>query len=212
MDGNNKHKTHLKIAVTGGAGSGKSTVCKRFKELGAWVISADELARKVVRQGSSGFVKIVEHFGKTVLRSDGTLDRRKLRAMMLSDEAARKNLERLIHPEIISQINLEIREAMRGPGPLIIVEVPLLFELDMADEFDRVVMVSAGTDRKVQRLMDRDRVSETDARALVSVQMPDKIKLDQSDDVIQNNKSLKDLEAAVDDLYHRLATKISKTA
>ena len=212
MDGNNKHKTHLKIAVTGGAGSGKSTVCKRFKELGAWVISADVLARRVVRPGSSGFLKIVKRFGKTVLQSDGTLDRRKLRAMMLSDAAAKKDIERLIHPEILSQINHEVREAIRGPDPIIIVEVPLLFELDMADEFDRVVMVSADADRKVKRLMDRDRVSETDAKALVAVQMPDKLKADQSDDVIRNNKSLKDLETAVDDLYHRLATKISKIA
>ncbi len=72
MDGEKHHKTHLKVSVTGGAGSGKSSVCSRFKELGAWVISADELARKVVRPGSSGFEKIVKHVGKAVLQSDGT--------------------------------------------------------------------------------------------------------------------------------------------
>ena len=212
MKGKKHHKTHLKISVTGGAGSGKSSVCSRFKELGAWVISADELARKVVRPGSSGFEKIVEHFGQAILQSVGTLNRRKMREVMLSDETARKDLERLIHPEILDQMNLEIRKAVKAAHRLIIVEVPLLFELNMADEFDHVVMVSADSDIKVKRLMDRDRVSETDARALVAVQLPDELKEKQSDHVIRNNKSLKDLITAVDDLYSRLAAKLSKTA
>ncbi len=212
MEEEKHHKTHLKVSVTGGAGSGKSSVCSRFKELGAWVISADELARKVVRPGSSGFERIVEHFGKAVLQSDGTLNRRKMREIMLSDETARKDLERLIHPDILHWMNLEIQEAVQAASPIIIVEVPLLFELNMADEFDHVVMVSADSDFKVKRLMNRDRVSEADARALVTVQMPDELKEKQSDDVIRNNKSLKDLITAVDDLYYRLTAKLSKIA
>ena len=212
MEGEKHHKTHLKVSVTGGAGSGKSSVCSRFKELGAWVISADELARKVVRPGSSGFEKIVEHFGKAVLESDGTLNRRKMREIMLSDETARKDLERLIHPEILGRMNLEIRKAVKAAHRLIIVEVPLLFELNMAGEFDHVVMISADSDIKVERLVNRDRVSYTDARALVTVQIPDKLKEKQSDYIIRNNKSLKELITAVDDLYCRLAAKLSKTA
>jgi dephospho-CoA kinase len=212
MGGGKHRKTHLKVSVTGGAGSGKSSVCSRFKELGAWVISADELARKVVRPGFSGFKKIVEHFGKAILESNGTLNRRKMRGIMLSDETARKDLERLIHPEILGQMNLEVQKAMKAAHRLIIVEVPLLFELNMADEFDHVIMVSADADIKVKRLIDRDRVSEADARALVTVQMPDELKEKQSDEVIRNNKSLKVLITAVDDLYCRLAAKLSKTA
>ena len=212
MDGEKHHKTHLKVSVTGGAGSGKSSVCSRFKELGAWVISADELARKVVRPGSSGFKKIVEHFGKAILESNGTLNRRKMREIMLSGETARKDLERLIHPEILGRMNLEVQKAVKAAHRLIIVEVPLLFELNMADEFDHVIMVSADADIKVKRLIDRDRVSEADARALVTVQMPDELKEKQSDEVIRNNKSLKVLITAVDDLYCRLAAKLSKTA
>ena len=212
MGGEKHHKTHLKVSVTGGAGSGKSSVCSRFKELGAWVISADELARKVVRPGFSGFKKIVEHFGKAILESNGTLNRRKMREIMLSGETARKDLERLIHPEILGRMNIEIRKAVKAAHRLIIVEVPLLFELNMADEFDHVIMVSADSDIKVKRLIDRDRVSEADARALVTVQMPDELKEKQSDEVIRNNKSLKVLITAVDDLYCRLAAKLSKTA
>jgi dephospho-CoA kinase len=212
MEGDKHHKTHLKVSVTGGAGSGKSSVCSRFKELGAWVISADEVARKVVRPGYSGFKKIVEHFGKAVLQSNGTLNRRKMREIMLSDETAKTDLERLIHPEILDQMNIEIRKAVKAAQRLIVVEVPLLFELNMADEFDHVVMVSADADIKVKRLTDRDRVSEADARALVTVQMSDELKEKQSDDVIRNNKSLKDLITAVDELYCRLAAKLSETA
>ena len=212
MQGEKHDKTHLNVAVTGGAGSGKSSVCSRFKELGAWVISADELARKVVLPGSSGFEKIVKRFGKAVLQPDGVLNRRKMREIMLTDDTARKDLEQLIHPEILTRMNTEIQKAVKAAHRIIIVEVPLLFELKMADEFDHVIMVSTDTNIKVKRLMDRDRVSEADARALVTVQMSDKLKEKQSDDVIQNNKSLKDLMTAVDDLYYRLVAKLSKTA
>ena len=135
-----------------------------------------------------------------------------MREIMLSGETARKDLERLIHPEILGRMNIEIRKAVKAAHRLIIIEVPLLFELNMADEFDHVIMVSADSDFKVKRLMNRDRVSEADARTLVTVQMPDELKEKQSDDVIRNNKSLKDLITAVDDLYYRLAAKLSKTA
>ena len=118
----------------------------------------------------------------------------------------------MIHPEILGRMNIEIRKAVKAAHRLIIVEVPLLFELNMADEFDHVIMVSADSDIKVKRLIDRDRVSEADARALVTVQMPDELKEKQSDDVIRNNKSLKGLITAVDDLYCRLAAKLSKIA
>ena len=206
------HKMHLTVAVTGGAGSGKSSVCSRFKELGAWVISADELAKKVVLAGSSGLGKIVKRFGNAVLKSDGTLNRKKMREIMLSDEAAKKDLEQLIHPEILTRMNIEIQKAVKAAYRIIIVEVPLLFELKMADEFDHVIMVWTDTNIKVKRLMDRDRVSEADARALITIQMPDELKQKQSDDVIRNNKSLKDLMTTVDDLYYRLLAKLSKTA
>jgi len=212
MEAEGLQRTHLTVSVTGGAGSGKSSVCQRFKELGAWVISADELARKAVQPGSSGIAKIIEHFGKSVLKSDGTLNRQKMRKLILADENARKDLERLIHPDILHWMNLEIQEAVQAASPIIIVEVPLLFELNLSDQFDHVVMVSANPEDKIRRLMDRDQVSEADAQTLVNVQLPDEVKEKQSDYVIRNDKSLKNLMTGVDDLYYRLTEKLCKTA
>ena len=212
MTGKNRHKTSIKVSVTGGAGSGKSSVCKRLRELGAWVISADELARKAVEPGSPGLMKIIEAFGKSVLKPDGALNRRKMRRIIMADEKARKDLESLIHPEILHLMNLEIQQAIEGANPLIIAEVPLLFELGLSDQFDHVVMVAADPETKIRRIMARDQVSETDARTLVNNQLPDEFKAARSDFVIRNDASLKNLMTAVDNLYQRLIEKSSKTA
>ena len=212
MKGENRLKTSIKVSITGGAGSGKSSVCKRLSELGAWVISADDLARKAVEPGSPGLRKIIEHFGKAVLKPDGTLNRRKVRKIIMADETARKDLERLIHPEILHRMNFEIQQAIQGTNPLIVAEVPLLFELGLSDQFDHVVMVAADPETKIRRIMARDRVSETDARTLVNAQLPDELKEAQSDCVIRNDTSLKNLMTAVDNLYKRLIEKSSKTA
>ena len=202
----------LKVAVTGGAGSGKSTVCKRLKELGAYLISSDELARQVVVPGSLGLKQIVAHFGETVLNPDKTLNRHALRSIMISDPESRKRLESLIHPEILKQMNLEIEKAEHTSHPIIVIEVPLLFEGELAHLFDHVVMVAADSQQKIDRLMERDRVSETDAQHLIDIQLSDEVKISRSDTVIQNNKSLKELLPAVDDLYGKLMENLSETA
>jgi dephospho-CoA kinase len=200
---NKTNKKILKVAVTGGAGSGKTSVCKRLKELGVKVISADELAREAVAPGSTAFKKIVHYFGKTVLLSDGTLNRKKLRRM-ITDDDARLAMERFIHHEIEKLILKNVVCAEKEGCRMVVIEVPLLFELGMKEKFDWVVVVSTDKELRVKRLMARDQTSRDEAMGLIDVQMPEKEKIDRADYVVRNEGSMEKLVESVDILFNNL--------
>lgn len=200
----------LKVAVTGGACSGKTSVCNRLKELGAKVISSDVLAREAVSPGSPAYKNIVNYFGKRVLENDGALNRRMLRRIIISDEVARRYLERFVHSEIIHIMELQIAKAENAGSPVVVVEVPLLFELGMEDLFDVVVVVSADYELEVKRLMDRDGVSRDDAKALLNIQMSDKEKVKRAEFVIKNDGSIEHLIRSVDSVYEKFFQKYAK--
>ncbi len=191
----------LRVAVTGGAGSGKTSVCNRLKELGIKIISSDALAREAVVPNSTAHKKIVEFFGETVLLSDGTLNRKMLRRMIISDDAARLALERIVHPEISNLMREKIAWAENEGCDIVVVEVPLLFELNMQEQFDWIILVSAGHELRVKRLMVRDSISCDEAETLIHVQMPDKDKIGRADFVLSNEDSKARLMEAVDFLY-----------
>lgn len=197
----------VKIAVTGGAGSGKTCVCKRFEELGLKVVSSDVLARDVVVPGSAAYGEIVRYFGERVLKKDGNLNRRLLRRIIVQDAAARKSLESFIHPEIIKRIGFEVAAAEKEGLSAVVVEVPLLFELGMQDEFDHVVVVSTDSETRIRRLMNRDHISREEAQALLDVQMPDEEKTKRTNFVIRNNGSLGAMIRSVDRFYEKLCKK-----
>ena len=201
---NKTNKKILKVAVTGGAGSGKTSVCNRLKALGVKVISADEMAREAVAPGSTAFKKIVRYFGDTVLLSDGTLNRRILRRMITDDDNARLAMERFIHHEIAKLILKNVVCAEKEGCPMVVIEVPLLFELGMKEKFDWVVVVSADKERRVKRLMERDQTSRDEAMDLINVQMPDKEKVDRADYVVRNEGSMEKLVESVDILFNNL--------
>lgn len=200
----------IKIAVTGSAGSGKTLVCSRFRELGVNVISADTLARDVVAPESPAYEQIVNFFGETVLREDGALNRQMLRRRMITDERARETLEQIIHPEIQSRIQLKMSEAEQSGDPVVIVEVPLLFESGAADRFDAVITVTADRESQIRRLMDRDGISRNEAKALLMVQMSDDEKVKQSEFVIENNGTPDGLKRSVDAVYEKIYRKYLK--
>jgi dephospho-CoA kinase len=206
---NETNKKILKVAVTGGAGSGKTSVCNRLKELGVKVISADEMAREAVAPGSTAFKKIVRHFGRTVLLSDGTLNRKILRQMITDDDDARLTLERFIHHEIEKLIHKNVICAEKDGCSMVVIEIPLLFELGMKERFDWVVVVSADKESRVKRLMERDRTSRGAAEDLINVQMPDKEKISRADYVVWNEGSMEKLIVSVDVLFENL-TKSTK--
>lgn len=200
----------LKVAVTGCAGSGKTYVCNRFKELGVKVISSDVLAREVVAQDSPAYNKIINYFGKKVLTKDGSLNRRMLRRIIINDNVAREALESFVHPEIIKLMHSQMIKAEKDDNHIVLVEVPLLFELGIEDRFDVVIAVVAGRKLRVKRLMDRDDVSREDAEALLNYQLPDEDKARRADFVIKNDGSFARTIRSVDHLYKDLVQKYVK--
>lgn len=191
----------LKVAVTGSAASGKTLVCKRLGELGVRVVSADVLARKAVAQGTVAFENIVAYFGKRVLNPNGHLDRRALRRIVFADDSARKTLEAFVHPEIVHLMQIEMVNAEKAGEPVIVVEVPLLFESGLETLFDLTVNVSAPFEMQIQRLMGRDKVSRDEARALLEAQLPDDVKSSRADIVLKNSGSIEQINSSVDSLY-----------
>jgi dephospho-CoA kinase len=198
----------LKVAVTGGAGSGKTSVCNRLKELGVKVISADEMAREAVAPGSEALTKIIRFFGEKVVLSDGTLNRKILRRM-ITDDDARLTLERFLHHEITKLIHKNVVCAEKEGCRIVAIEVPLLFELDMKERFNWVVVVSADQELRIKRLMERDQTSRDAAKDLINVQMPDEEKIGRADYVVWNEGSMEKLVESVDVLFKNL-TKITK--
>jgi dephospho-CoA kinase len=206
----NKTKQNvLRVAVTGGAGSGKTSVCNRLKALGVKVISADEMARKAVTPGSEALTKITRYFGDAVLLDDGTLNRKMLRRMITDDDSARLALERFLHYEITKLIHKNVVCAEKEGCHLVVIEVPLLFELNMKERFDWVVVVSADKELRVKRLMERDQTSRDAAEDLINVQMPDEEKIGRADYVVWNEGSMEKLLESVDILFKNLI-KITK--
>lgn len=201
----------LRIAVTGGAASGKSAVCECFGRSGAHVLNMDALARDAVRPGSEALKEIVEHFGKGVLASDGSLDRRKLRGIITRDAQARKVLESLTHPEIFRLFEEKVAAIeSRREDVIVVVEVPLLIELGIQEQFDVVVLVEANSDLQKSRLMARDDSSDAEAQALLDIQMAGEKKRPYADYIVKNRGSLKEVEVAVRKIYRKITKKLPK--
>lgn len=191
----------MRVGLTGGVGSGKSTVSARLASHGAIVIDADALAREVVQPGTPGLAAVVERFGDSVLAPDGTLDRPKLASIVFSDEQARADLNAIVHP----LVGARTAEAMAAapPDAVLVYDVPLLVESNMAAGFDVVVVVLADPEIRVQRLAGRG-MPEADARARIAAQASDDQRRAVADEVLDNNGSRAALEAAVDALWGRL--------
>ncbi len=193
----------LKIAVTGGVASGKSTVCNIFEDLGVATYSADQFSRDVVKKDSRAYHKIIEHFGKTVVKEDGSINRRLLRDIITKNHQEKVALENIVHPEIISLMKKKLAETQKK-SQIIVMEVPLLFELGLENLFDVTIMVYAESDLKMKRLQARDNVTEEKASTLIGLQMADKKKVNCSDFVIFNNGSQEQLAKEVKKLYRKI--------
>jgi dephospho-CoA kinase len=141
------------VGLTGGIGSGKSTVAAMFEELGARIIYADELAREAIAPGTSGFEAVVARFGSEIVQDDGRIDRKLLAAMVFGQPENMADLEAIIHPRVAAALSA-LRKAI-DPSKVVIYEIPLLAELDMADRFDKVIVVLAPAVDRIIRLKAR---------------------------------------------------------
>ncbi len=193
----------IRVAVTGGAGSGKSTVCRIFEKLGVLVFDADRFAREAVEIGTPAYRKIVAHFGKNILDQEGSLNRKLLREIITVNPKAKKALESFVHPEITGTMRRKLDQA-RESGLDVVMEVPLLFELELENMFDFSIMVYAERESRIGRLEERDNVDRNRAAALVDLQMSDTEKSKRADYVIRNTGRLKELEQDIKKLHFTL--------
>ena len=211
----------LRVGLTGGLGSGKSTVAALLRERGFPVLEADAIARELMEPGEPVFQGIVEHFGAEVLRADGRLDRPRL-AELVFHQGRLPELNRIVHPPTVAEQERRMAQMFADdPQAIVFVESALVFEAEAwgtvpewRRRFDRIVLVTAPDEVKIQRFLarilpagasaqDRER-AERDARARLSAQIPDSVKIGRSNDVIDNAGALDATRAQVDRLAMRL--------
>ena len=191
----------MRVGLTGGVGSGKSTVASLLAEHGAVIIDADAIAREVVEPGAPGFDAVVAAFGKSIVGPDGHLDRPALAAIVFGDEARLAELNAIVHP-LVGLRTVELAEAA-PPDAVVVYDIPLLVENDMATGFDFVLVVEADVATRLARLAARG-MAEADARERMAAQATDEQRRAAADAVIENNGSLDDLRRRVDEVWARL--------
>ena len=185
----------LRIGLTGGIGSGKSTVAGLLAARGARIVDADRIAREVVEPGTPGLEAVVAAFGQEVLTPEGALDRPALAAVVFTDPDARRRLDGIVHPLVRARATELVAAA--PPDAVVVQDVPLLVETGQAGSYDLVLVVEADLDTRVRRLVDRG-LAEDDARARIAAQASDEQRRAVADVVLDNSGSVADLEAQVD--------------
>ncbi|SEM97618.1 dephospho-CoA kinase [Lihuaxuella thermophila] len=196
------------LGLTGGIATGKSTVAAMLKERGAVLIDADQVARDVVEPGTEGLERIRERFGNGVIQEDGRLNRAALGKIIFKDEALRKELNRLLHPLIMEEMQQRTGSALaKNPHAIVIWDVPLLIEENLTQFVEKVIVVYVPESVQLQRLMKRNALSEEEARERMAAQLSIEEKKRVADFVIDNSDSLEMTERQVDQLWNYLTLK-----
>lgn len=182
----------LKIGLTGGIGSGKSTVSKKLDELGAFVVDADKIAREIVEPGEPALAELAEVFAGVVLE-DGTLNRQELARQAFATPEATQKLNSITHPRIRERTNELFREAEAEGEEVLVYDMPLLIENGEADRVDHVLVVDAPDEVRVQRLVEYRNLDEDDARARIRAQIDRETRLAVADTVLDNSGDIEDL-------------------
>jgi dephospho-CoA kinase len=196
----------VRVGLTGGIASGKSTVADELARRGALVIDADRLAREVVEPGTAELAKVAERFPGTIL--DGRLDRARLAAVVFADPQARRYLEQIIHPAVRKRA-AEL-EKSAPPGSLVVHVIPLLVETGQESDFDLCVVVDVNHQTQLTRLLARDGMTRAEAEARIGAQATREQRLAAADVVIDNSGSVTQLKEQIDDLWSLLLTADSR--
>ncbi len=192
------------LGLTGGIGSGKTTVAHMFERLGATVVDADALAREVVAPGQPALDEIRAAFGPDVIRPDGTLDRPRLARRIFSDAGARARLNAITHPRIAQRMQQQIAAARAGGVEVLVAVIPLLLENNRRELMDSVIVVAVDEATQEARLVHREGLPPAEARARMAAQMPLAEKARLADHVIDNSGNLEDTEAQVMAIWRQL--------
>ncbi len=200
----NKGELFMKIiGLTGGIGSGKSTVSRMLRGLGARIIDADQVARDVVEKGKPALNEIVEVFGKETLLEDGTLDRKKLGAIIFSDAGKREKLNEITHPRIIEEIRLRIEKyKSENIADVIVLDCALLFEMNMESMVEESWLVSLDRHTQIKRIMNRDELTEEDAQKRINAQMSLEKKAERATRIIDNSSEVNETHKQVLELWN----------
>ena len=188
----------MRIGLTGGIASGKSTVANMFADLGVELVDTDVIAREVVEPGQPALAEIRDAFGDDVIDREGQLDRRRLRAIVFADPSKRQYLESILHPKIRDEA---ARQSAAATGPYHLVVVPLMVESPMRHEMRRVLVVDCREETQLERLLARDLESEEQARRMLAAQASREERLSIADDVVRNDGDLADTRRQVDELH-----------
>ena len=192
----------LKIGLTGGVASGKTTVSDFFKGLGIPVIDADVISHEVTQPDGSAFEEIISSFGSSILDENGLIDRKKMRAIIFDDASKKEMLERIIHPKVREEM---FDLASQSNDHYLIVSVPLLVETGMNEMMDRTLVVDCSEETQIERLMHRDKITLGEAKSILRNQTNRSTRLKAADDLIVNEKNvtLNELEKEVLELNER---------
>lgn len=193
----------MRVGLTGGIASGKSTVSELLAGFGAVIVDSDKIAREVVEPGTPGLAQVVAEFGPSVLTESGALDRAKVGEIVFADEGARGRLNAIVHP-LVGARSAELEEAGRAAGKLVVNDIPLLVEVGYAPFFDEVIVVDVPVETQVERAIARG-MTEIDARARIAAQASRGERLAAATYVIDNTGSLDDLRKRVREIYDALA-------
>ncbi|MFL5621960.1 MAG: dephospho-CoA kinase [Gemmatimonadaceae bacterium] len=194
----------LLIGLTGNIASGKSEVARMMADRGATIIDADVLARETVEPDTQAFRDIAKRWGSDVIKDDGSLDREALRRIVFADQLELDALNRIVHPGVMRLRDREIAMAKERGDEIVVCVIPLLFETDLVDEFEPIVLVDAPRPIRLERLVATRGLEETEAMNMITAQMPAELKRARADYVIENDGSLEDLERDVDALWSSL--------
>jgi dephospho-CoA kinase len=194
----------IRIGLTGNIASGKSEVARMLADRGATIIDADELAREAVEPETQALKDIIKRWGKDVLNQDGGLDRAALRQIVFADQNELDALNRIVHPGVTRLRDREIARARERGDPIVVCVIPLLFERNIVEEFDAIILVDAPRPLRLERLVATRGLEETEAMNMIAAQMPAELKRARADYCIDNTGSLAELERDVDALWSSL--------
>jgi dephospho-CoA kinase len=194
------------IGLTGGIASGKSIVAEMFQNLGAHIIDADRIGREIMIPGTDAYERVVNAFGREILKDDLTIDRKKLGGIVFENPEKLRLLNECTHPFIFREMARQVEKIRENnPDALIIIDVPLLIETNIQNIFDKIIVVYSDETAQMKRLNERDGLSDTEARKRISSQMPLTEKIKYADFVIYNDEGLENTRKQVEEIYKKLS-------
>src|SRR3990167_459883 len=202
----------LLIGLTGGIATGKSLVSQILKELGAYIIDADKIARQVVEPEKPAWLEIVKFFGRDIINKDKIINRKRLGEIIFNDPVKRRKLEEIVHPRVIEEENRLVEEYRRkNPDGIVIIDAALLIEAGSHKRVDKLIVVYADKETQVKRLMERDGLRQTDAEKRIASQLPLDKKVKMADFVIDNSKGIEETQRQTIDIFNKLRDRISNS-